>query len=246
MMIDPTDAIADARDGLDRAAGAFARAQARTDIATGKDASGEVVVCARPDGSLDDVVIGSMWSHEVPPEEIGAAVMAAYADATTKVLNQWGEAVVEEGGRPGLRPMPDVSTSLHARLNELTDPAVVAENSDDVLGRLADFLTEMNNELDDVSAEAEAVAAAASVGTSRAVTVSVNGVGTVVDVQIDADAAARTSGNSLAQDVLRAYKAASRQARTRTVEDVIAGSRVGELQRLANDPRALAERFGLA
>jgi DNA-binding protein YbaB len=172
--------------------------------------------------------------------------MAAYTDATTQVLNTWGQAVVEESEQPRLRPMADVSGSLHARLNEVTEQAVVAERSEEVLTRLADYLADVNDEIDGVTAEAEAVASAVLVGSSRGVEVSVNGMSTLVDVRIEPEKAAGTNGAGIARDVMRAYKDAVRQARTRTVGDVIAASKIGELQRLANDPRALAERFGLA
>ena len=246
MTIDPTDAIADARDGLDRAAGAFVRAHERMEVASGKDRSGEILVRARPDGTVEDVVIGSAWMRHVAPDELGATIMDAYTDATTQVLNTWGQAVVEEADRPALRPMPDVGSSLHARLDELTDPAVVSERSEEVLTRLADYLAEVNEEIDGLTAEAESVAAAVSVGVSRGVEVSVNGMGTLVDVRVEPVKAAGTNGAGIARDVMRAYKDAVRQARTRTVDDVIAASKIGELQRLADDPRALAERFGLA
>ncbi len=246
MTIDPTDALADARDGLDRAAGPFLRAQARMGVASGRDSTGEVLVRVKPDGSLDDAMIGSQWHRGIAPDALGAAVMEAYADASTQMLTDWGESVAEETERPELRPMPDISTSLHARLNELTDPSSVAEHSEAALNRLADFLAEMNDEIDQVTAEAESVATAVSVGEVRGIVTSVNGLGNLVDVRIDADRASTTSSHGIGQDLMKAYRSALREARSRTVDDVIAGSRVGELQRLADDPRGLIERFGLA
>lgn len=245
MTSDPIDAIADARDALDRAGGAFARAQQRLGVGSGSDETGEVVVRVKPDGTLDDVVIGTYWSRSIDPATVGAAVMAAYTAASVQILNDWGTAVVEQSDEPPLRPMPDVASSLHARLNEITDQSFVAENSEVVLNRFVDFLEGMNAEIDDVTAEAESVASAVSTGAVNGVEVSVNGMGSLVDVRVDRQRAAGTNGTGLAQSILRAYKVALREARSRTVDDVIAGSRLGELQRLAADPRALAERFGL-
>ena len=250
-MHDPLDRIADARDDFDKAAQRFEQARARQQVVTGRDASGQVSVRVAPDGLLSDVLLEAHWTSRLAAEELGGAVLEAYTAATVASMEEWGRAVVDEvdrdaSGEPRhARPLPPTSDSVYAALSELATPETLAQRSEASLNALADLLRGARRDLDRVTEEAEALAARTLVGESQGAKVTLAGTGALLAVEVEATWASSTNPANLAGRIMRAYEDARRQVRARTVEDVVADSSIGELQRLAADPRALAERLGL-
>jgi DNA-binding protein YbaB len=241
------DRIAAARDGLDRAAQRFERAQARLEAVSATDGSGQVSVRLAPSGEILDVLLDPHWTSRLDPEEFAGAVLEAYAGATTLAANEWGHAVADQMDEPEpqTRPLPPTEDSVSARLAEIVSPETLAQRSEASLQAMADMLRTVKDDLDTVSAEAEALAQRVVTGRSKGVTVTMIGSGVLTGVDVDPEWARVTSPANLAARLMGAYTDARRQQQSRTVDDLIAGSSIGELQRLAHDPRALAERLRL-
>ena len=246
-MSDPIERVGDARDGLDRAAQRFERAAARRVGTSAMDASRQVTVRTTPDGTVEDILIATAWSRSLSPEELGAAVTEAYTAAGLAALDQWGTALADEvdGPEPATRPLAPTSDSLAFQLGQIVTPETLAERSESSREAMADLLRAALREVDEVSARAQAQAHRTLVGTARGASVTVAGTGTLVAVDVEPAWATRTPASGLSQYLMSAYKDALRQARVDSVTDVVAASSLGELQRLAEDPQALAARLGL-
>lgn len=246
-MLDPIDRIANSRDGLDRAAQRFERADARRETVSGADASAQVMVRMTPDGIIQDLLIDPHWTGRLAPEEIGGAVEEAYLNASIESAEEWGRALAEEvdGPVPQTRPLSPASDSIYSQLDQIVSPEALARRSDASLQAMVELLAAVNADLDRVSADAVALAGRTLVGEAQGAKVTVNGTGVLTGVDIDPDWARATNAANLSTRIIGAYKDARRQARARTVDDLIAESSIGDVQRLAADPRALAERLRL-
>jgi DNA-binding protein YbaB len=246
-MLDPIDRIANARDGLDRAAQRFERANDRRETVSGADESGQVTVRMSPDGVVQDILIDAHWTTRLAPEKLGGAVLEAHMNAGIAGAEEWGRALAEEvdGPEPRTRPLPPTSESVYARLDQVASPAALAQRSEASLQAMVDLLTAVNRDVDRVSAEATALAQRTLVGEAKGAKVTVNGTGVVIGVEVDPEWARATSAANLSARLVGAYQAARRQARAHTVEELVSASSIGELQRLAADPHALAERLQL-
>lgn len=246
-MSDPMDRIGNARDGFDRAAQRFERANARRTSASGSDASGQVSVRTSPDGSIEDIVIGNQWAHHIAVDALGASVLEAYTAAGIADINKWGEAVAEEvdGPEPVTRPLPPTSDSLAFQLGEIVSVETLARQSEVSLQAMADMLHEVVRDVGTVSDQVAAQARSTFVGAARGASVTVNGTGVLMAVELEPDWADRTPASAIAQYLMTAYADALRQSRVTSVDDIIASSSLGEFQRLSTDPHALAARLRL-
>lgn len=244
---DPMARLADTRDRLDRTTRRFGEADASRGEVSGSDSSGEVSVRIGRDGALLDLILGQRWMHHIEPDAFGGAVIEAYTQATIAAAEEWGVALAEQfdGPEPATRPLPGTHESTYGRLNDIIDSRSLGQQSSASLEAMAATLRDVRNDLDRVVAEAETLATTEHVGQSKGATVRVTGLGILASVEADPVWAASTNAGNLAQRTLQAYQAARRLALARTVDDVIAQSSVGELNRLAEDPEALAQRFGL-
>ena len=247
MTIDPIERLADSRDGLDRVAQRFERAQARRTATDGRDSSGQVTVRTDPDGDVTDVIIGTNWQSLLDPEQLGAAVVAAYNDAGLTAAKQWGLELADalDEPEPATRPLPGVSDSVVGRLDALVTPEQLAERSDASMSAMIELLEQVVGDVDRVSADAAALAARTITGEAQGARVTVSGTGHLITVELDPDWTSGTSASSVSRFVMTAHRQARREARARTVEDLVADSSIGELERLSRDPRALAERLRL-
>lgn len=240
--------LAEDREAMDRVVQQFEKAKSVQSEARGHDTSGEVSVRITPDGKLVDVVLGPRWITRLDPESYGAAVLEAYAQASLTAAEQWGRALVEEfeGPEPPARPAPSPGDSTYARLDEAISSERLGRENDSVLRAITELLRGVNRDLDGITAEAQGLAQARHTGVSRQAEVTVSGTGLLVSVEVDPAWAAGTKAASLAQHTMRAYQEALRLSSTRTVDDIIAESSLGELQRLATDPAALIAHLGRA
>lgn len=241
-MADPTEEFAESYDAMAPIVGVFERA--RMTASSGSDGSGQVTVRTTAEARVEDVIVAGRWITVLDPETLGAAIVEAYQNATMAGLQDWGRSVAEAdlADQPR-RPMPPARDSLYARMSEAIDADRLAQQSPEALTAMAAVLTDINDELDAVTEEATAAAERVWEGRSRGALVSVSGNGLLLGVECDIDWARQTNGVGIGQHVMKAYRDAARRARS--VEDVIASSKLGELQRLAQDPQALAARLRL-
>ncbi|GAB2762748.1 hypothetical protein GCM10027020_13740 [Nocardioides salsibiostraticola] len=246
-MRDPIEQIADARDGFDRVAQVFESVQASRQPATATHPNKQVTVSVDPDGVLLDVVIGTHWSLELDGDELAAAILETYAAAGQQRLEAWGTSVAEAMDQPAppARPMPPTHESLSSRLEDLVSEDSFRENSDASLEALASLLQAAVDDVDQVTRAVEDQARASHEGVARGATVTVSGGGVLHHISLDPAWAQATVATSLSQYVMKAYRAALAQTQGSTAHDIVANSNLGTIQRLANDPRALAEHLRL-
>ncbi|WP_133058999.1 MULTISPECIES: YbaB/EbfC family nucleoid-associated protein [unclassified Nocardioides] len=241
------DRIARARDGLDRAAQPFERAAARRETVTAADTSGQVTVRMAADGTIEDILVERGWTARLDPEELGSAVLEAFSNAGLTGAQEWGRAVAEAASEPAppTRPLPSTHDSVYAQLSEVASPEALAGRSEASLRAMVEILSAVRADLDRVSAEAEALGARRLVGEAQGARVTLTGTGALIGADVDPDWAATTDPANLGARLMGAYRDARRQARERAVDDLVAESSIGELQRLTADPHALADRLRL-
>ena len=244
---DPIDQLLDSRDDLDRAVQHVEAATVRRTAAAGRDASGQVTVRTDGEGDILDVILATNWHAVLSTEQLGAAVVEAYHEAGVAAAREWGARLADSIGEPEprVRPLPRVADSLGARLDEVVNPERLAERTDASLAALHELLEQLLHDVDRVSADTAQLVAQSFTGDARGARVTVSGTGHLLRVGLDPQWAAGTTASSICRFVLTAYRQARRQARARSVEELLDESSLGELQRLARDPRALAERLRL-
>lgn len=244
-LADPTERIADVRDDVDRIAQTFERARDRQTTVSGGDRTRQVSVRISPSGEIEDVLLGNRWSQEIAPEALGAALIEAYTQATTASINQWGEAVAEQADAPAPKARPMTTRSTSTQLRDLVTPERLAGQSDDALAAMASLLEGVLNDYEQVSSDVAALVARRVEASSQGATVTLDGNGVLISVDVDAGWAEATAPGNLSRHVMTAYRRARQDARSRTVDDVIHDSRLGRLQRMAEEPEALAAELGL-
>ncbi|GAA4675495.1 hypothetical protein [Nocardioides nanhaiensis] len=238
---DPTGAIGDVRDSLDRLVQQFEKAREQQQPAAGSDETGQVTVRVSAAGVVEDVVVGSSWLAELDGEQFGAAVLQAYAEAGARTLIPWAESLAEQE-EPATRPMP---TGPRPSLRDVVDKQTLARMGEPALREMARVLRTVRDDARQVDAEVSAMVARRIEGHSQQATVVLDGAGGLVGVQVDPAWAESTAPANLARHVLSAYDRARRSLGGRTVENVIADSNLGRMRRLAADPSALAAELGL-
>ncbi|MDQ4051161.1 MAG: hypothetical protein M3237_00475 [Actinomycetota bacterium] len=244
-LADPTERIADVRDDVDRIAQTFERARDRQTTVSGADRTRQVSVRVSPSGEVEDILLGNRWSQEVAPEDLGAALVEAYTQATTASINQWGEAVADEAEAPAPQARPMTTRPTSMQLRDLVTPERLADQSENALAAMAFLLEGVLHDYEQVSSDVTALVARRIEAHSQGATVTLDGNGVLIGVAVDADWAEATAPGNLSRHVMTAYRQARREARSRTVDDVIHDSRLGRLQRLAEEPEALAAELGL-
>ena len=227
-MRDPIEQIAHARDGLDHAAQILKTARASRQPATATHPNQQVTVSVDPDGVLLDVAIGTHWSLELDGDELAVAIMETYAATGQQGVEARGASVAEAIDQP-----------------DLVSEESFRENSDVSLEALATLLQAAVDDVDQVAQAVEAQARTTHEGVARGATVTVSGGGVLHQISLDPDWARATVATSLSLYVMKAYRAALAQTQGTTAHDIVANSNLGAIQRLANDPRELAERLRL-
>lgn len=231
-------------DELDRTLTRWQGSQTGLPAVTGHDESDSVTVRLAADGSVRSIGLTSTWVEHCEPESLGDAVLAAYHDASRQRLEAFAARMrdSEQGPAPTLRPAPLPSASLTAGLLEVSTGA--GQDTVEQLGRL---LHDVNRQLDHVFEAIHEVKSRSFTGTGAAhqATVTVDAGGVPIGVQAPTLWLRRTHATNIARELTEALLAASREAALAAPTALLASGPVGELNRLAADPIALAERLGL-
>lgn len=245
--MDRVDEVADLRDDVDRVAQRFERAAASPGPFVGKDGSGCVSVTADAAGLILEVRVVPDWRSDLEPHELAAAVMAAFQAAGLRRVEEWGTALAgaAEGPAPSVRPLPPFRESISGRLEELVRVGAGEEETRAIMDAIAEFLREVNASVDEAT---EAVARAQGAEVRGAsdhghVEVVVTGTGDLKDLRYDETWLERAHPVNIGRETVQAHQAALRATGGRTVAEVMAGTRLGQLQALAADPEALAHHL---
>lgn len=246
MLEDPTEQVAELRDALDRQTERFERARGEIGPLTAADSSGAVTVTVDAEGVLRSVAVAADWQRHLQPEALGGGVQDAMAAAAASRAQRWATTYAQDEPPPALRPMPTPGQSLAGRLTELTEQAAPA-GDEHVLGALLEMVRELNDSIDQVSADVQRALGAQFTGRSSSghVTAVVTGAGAVAAMGCDDSWVRRAHHSNVGREMTEAIRDAYRQAADRRPAQIIEDSPLGQIQRLAGDPTALADRLRL-
>lgn len=249
--MDQADAVADLRDDVDKLAQRFERAiVAAKGPFVGKDRSGSVTVSADDAGRLQDVRVATGWRDDLEPAELGAAVMEAYAAAGIARVQDWGTSLA--GGMdvppPSVRPLPPFRESISGQLEELVRTGATPDETRVIMDAIVEFLREVRAGVGEASDEVARVQRAEVRGVSQGghVQVVVTGTGDLKEIRYDEAWLERAHVVNVGRETVQAQQAAVQATQGRGVADVVASTRLGQLQALAADPVAFARYLGMS
>jgi DNA-binding protein YbaB len=249
--MDRADEVADLRDDVDRVAQRFEHAvSAAKGPFFGKDRSGSVTVAANKVGHIQEVRVSASWRSDLESAELGAAVLDAYLAAGIARVKDWGTSLAEEmvSPRPSIRPLPPFRDSISAQLEEVARSGMSPEETQAIMDSIAEFLREVSASIDEASDEVARVQRTEVRGVSEGghVQVTASGTGDLKEIRYDEAWLERAHVVNIGRETVLAQQAALRAIQGRGVADVVASTRLGQLQALASDPVAFARHVGLS
>ncbi|HEY6743070.1 MAG TPA: YbaB/EbfC family nucleoid-associated protein [Lapillicoccus sp.] len=248
-MYDPVEAIGRSRDDLIRGGGAFREAAAALGPVTAKDDSGAVTVTVDAEGRISSILVSITWRNSYTAHSLAAGVTEAATKAGVARLEQWGSTVVKADERPSGRvvaPTPLDADGLASRLSE----AVEQDRSGSVYASMqvmSELLHELVDSIEDVRNEVREHLSREYTGRSASghVTATTAGNGTLLDLTFDPNWLDSAHPANLGREATQAIHEAYRRAGGDDVATIVARSPLGRLQRLSEDPVALARAMGL-
>jgi len=242
------EAIGRTRDELAQGAGAFREASGSLGPVTAKDDTGAITVTLDGDGRISSILVSMTWRNSHTAHSLAAGINDAATKAGVARLEQWGGTLVEADERPNGRvvaPQLDAD-DLATRLSE----AVQRDRSGSVDGSMQimrDLLHELVDSIEEVRGEVREHLAREYTGRSASghVRATIAGNGTLVDLTFDQTWLASAHPANIGREATQALHEAYRQAGGDDVETIVARSPLGRIQRLSEDPVALARAMGL-
>ena len=208
----------------------------------GVAAGGTVEVVVSADGRISKITIHEGWRDTTSNEELGARILEAYTDATTAVMQDWGEAFDddEEEDDPEPTPIPPLADSFAEAMDRHVTEAG-PELAERTFNRLAELLQEVVDKLDEAEEIIKERLTAEYEGADGADTVCVTlqGTGALVDVDIDPDWLVSRHAANITKRVSQALIAARRKVSDAVPDDIMAGTPLARVYELLADPDAL-------
>ncbi|GII23266.1 hypothetical protein [Planosporangium mesophilum] len=242
---DALERLVDETALLERRARAAAGAAAG---ARGEDATGTVNITLDDAGRVSTVQVAARWSERVGAEALGDAVREAVQAAAVARLSAWGETFVDDAAEAVPGPGSLDRDGLAERLHQLTSSGrMTAEDTRVALLELLALVEDMERGIDEVGERLPAVESAVHTGHSadRRVTVSLTGGGDVREIRYDRRWLAQAHEINIGRQTASAFAAAYEAAARAGAAQLIAGSRLGQVQRATQDPLGLARRLRL-
>ncbi|MGL5867017.1 MAG: hypothetical protein ACRCYX_14335 [Dermatophilaceae bacterium] len=244
------DDLYDLRDEIDRLAQGFdAAAQPRQAHYEGGDDAGAVTVRVSPTGVVTHVGVATHWRDRVGPDGLPDAVLAAIQSASLSRLEDWGHGVEEaqSGPQPRARPVPGVYDTLAGQLEDRVRQSKSPAEAAAVQAALVEVMDEVLRSVDEVTADLDAALAASVSGRSGSgrVVAEIAPTGDLVALTYDHAWLDRAHAANLGRETLAAIDDARRALAGRSIADILAGSRLTELQTMLNNPDAVSQRLGL-
>ncbi|MCY1141173.1 hypothetical protein OWR29_24505 [Actinoplanes sp. Pm04-4] len=241
--LDHMRALAD--EGAALAAQARA-AEQRASGATATDRSGAVTVTLDDQGRVSGVAVANGWRRLLGSLALDEAVIEAVGAATRRRFEAWGDAYAEQA------PVAAGSVDREDFARRLQEAAggggpMSVEDSEAALRELLALVESIDEGLDEVSGALDGALRATYTGRSsdRKVQVTVTGGGDVTAVGYDRQWLLQAHEVNIARQTAAAFRAAYLEAGRHGVREIIADSRLGEAQQLAQDPLGLARRLRL-
>jgi DNA-binding protein YbaB len=220
-------------------------AQRKASTVRGTDTAGVVTVAVDDAGRVDGVAIAADWRQKLPQLRLGPAVVEAIRSAALQRFTAWGEAIADDAVAD--EEAPTAEPDFAARLQEAATARLSGAGGRAALEALMDMALALERSIDDVSDRLAAATAATYTGRSadRSVEVTITGQGEITDVRYDRQWLVQAHEINIARLTLAAFRDAYRAVAEQGPEATLANSTIGELQRLTEDPLALARRLGL-
>jgi DNA-binding protein YbaB len=190
------------------------------------------------------VQVHSGWRRRLGPDALGPAIGEAARAAAAARLETWGETF----GEPVDEPAPALTgDSFAEQLQAVATKRMSGEDVRASLLELLDMAERLEQGIDQVSRQLNATVDATHTGrsTDRKVTVTVTGGGDVAEVRFDQRWLQTAHEINIGRQTLSAFEAAYREASASGVDQLIAGSGIGEVLRESQDPFGLARRLRL-
>jgi DNA-binding protein YbaB len=242
------EAIGRTRDDIVRGGGAFREAGETLGPVTAKDDTGAVSVTLDGDGRISAILVSMTWKNHYTAHSLAAGVNDAATKAGVARLEQWGTTVVETDERPTGRvvaPQLDAD-GLAQRLSEAVDRDR-SGSVDASMQVMRDLLHELVDSIEEVRTEVREHLSREYTGRSGSghAKATIAGNGTLLDLTFDATWLDSAHPANIGREATQALHEAYRQAGGEDVETIVARSPLGRLQRLSEDPVALARGLGL-
>jgi DNA-binding protein YbaB len=213
----------------------------------GRDPTGSVGVVVDGSGIVRDVSIHDGWRSRLTADQLGAVVRQTTVAAAAARLAAWGGAVAQDPHWTPRREAPRQPAAELAR--SMADAARAIERVGDerLLAGLLAMLERFEAEIDAVSQQFTERAAEVHTGTGQGgfATAELTGTGEVVAVSYDEDWLGGADAGAIRRETCQAFGAAFQLVASHGVGQLIAGGPLGEVQRLAADPMALARALGV-
>jgi len=243
---DPMEAIGRNRDDIEVGAAAFSQATRSLGPVTAKDESGAVTVTVSAAGKISGVVVAARWLDSHTADTLTGGINEAFARAAAARLEQWGTSFVDPPAPVERMPSPLPHESLASRLREAVqeDRTGTAEAT---MERMRDLLHELTESIEQVKSEVDAHLARQYSGRSASghARATIAGNGNLLDLKLDRDWLDRAHPTNIGREATQAIQEAYRKAGAEDVNTIIARSPLGKIQRLSEDPFALAQELGL-
>jgi hypothetical protein len=227
-------------------AGQARAAEQRASGATATDRTGAVTVTLDDEGRVSGVAVAQGWRRLIGSLALDQAVIEAIGAASRRRLETWGEAYADQAPAPAAALDHDAFAQRLQAAASGGGPMSV-EDSQVALRELLALVESIDQGLDEVSGALAGALSATHTGRSpdRKVQVTVTGGGDVTAIGYDRQWLLEAHEINVARQTAAAFRAAYQEAGRHGVREMIAGSRLGEAQQLAQDPLALARRLRL-
>jgi DNA-binding protein YbaB len=242
------EAIGRTRDDIVRGGGAFREATGSLGPVTAKDDTGTITVTVDEQGRVSAILVSMTWKNSYSEHSLAAGVNDAATAAGVARLEQWGTTLVEADERPSgrvLAPQLDAD-DLTQRLSEAVDRDR-SGSVDASMQVMRDLLHELVESIEEVRDEVREHLTREYTGRSASghVKATIAGNGTLLDLSFDHTWLDSAHPANIGREATQALHEAYRQAGGDDVETIVARSPLGRIQRLSEDPVALARAMGL-
>lgn len=242
--VNDVERLAGLREDLDRMGQRWARTAPR-ESQQGTAANGTVAVTVDASGTVTKVVVREAWRDAVDGSALGAAVLTAYAKAGEAQLATWGERsrADEQEPEPVAAPAPPASETFADSLQRFVDERGNGPEVHEAFDRLGDLIQQVLDGLDESARIVEERMSATYLGTDseRKVRVLVRGSGELVGVEVDQRWLEQRHSANVTTRLTEAVRAAYRTAAEAVPAGGLAGTPLGEVTALLDDPGALLD-----
>jgi len=217
------------RDDLDRSAQAFEQAVRETGPASATSEGGAVTVEVDERGAVSSISVRDDWQREAEPELLAALILTALTEADGQRLKTVLEATGDEIDAPR-RPRVLQRPVIEARHLRGRAGDAALRSAVDAVGGMRGMVEDLKRSM--LEAARTPHLGRSSSGHARA---TCNGLGHLTALELDGRWLPSAHSFNIGREAREAILDAQRVASAHPMDQVVAGSRVGRLQRILTD-----------